>query len=236
MLKLPERLEREFAGFRMRIDSDVASVVDMALTKQQLRQDDENHPDLLAMIALLGLSARGILNERLLRKRLRRIARTLSREKQAEFTTLLGRFVQQPSEATLNLWVDEQTKYIQEATRAWLAAAAVIVAGTAGGIQVQRNAVLATVPALQRRSVFAASAGILGLQALIVPEVSVANGLTHYKWVTEGDDRVRDHHAALNGTIQSWSDPPIGGGTYEDEPGHPLSGYGCRCLAQPIPQ
>lgn len=35
------------------------------------------------------------------------------------------------------------------------------------------------------------------------------NGITKYKWVTANDERVRDSHKKLNGTIQEWSNPPI---------------------------
>lgn len=50
-----------------------------------------------------------------------------------------------------------------------------------------------------------------------------------YIWRTQGDGKVRPSHAANNGRIFSWDDPP--------ETGHPGEGYGCRCTAEPyIPQ
>src|SRR3990172_9434899 len=48
------------------------------------------------------------------------------------------------------------------------------------------------------------------------------------------DERVRSNHAELDGTVQSWDDPPMGGGTSEDETGHPSSGIACRCSSLPI--
>lgn len=51
-------------------------------------------------------------------------------------------------------------------------------------------------------------------------------GITRYTWRTAQDDRVRDEHLALEGTIWSWSDP-----SPEGHPGEPIQ---CRCFAQPI--
>lgn len=55
-------------------------------------------------------------------------------------------------------------------------------------------------------------------------------GVTKYKWVTSNDERVRDSHKKLNGTIQEWDNPPI-----VDEKtgrrGNPSEDYNCRCQA-----
>lgn len=48
---------------------------------------------------------------------------------------------------------------------------------------------------------------------------------THYIWRTQGDSRVRPSHAANDGRIFAWDDPP---GT-----GHPGEDFGCRCWAEP---
>lgn len=50
---------------------------------------------------------------------------------------------------------------------------------------------------------------------------------THYIWRTRGDDKVRPSHAANNGQIFAWDDPP--------PTGHPGEDYGCRCTAEPYP-
>jgi len=51
-------------------------------------------------------------------------------------------------------------------------------------------------------------------------------GVSRYKWVTVGDDRVREEHAARNGKIFRWDTPP--------SDGHPGQPYNCRCEAQPM--
>lgn len=48
---------------------------------------------------------------------------------------------------------------------------------------------------------------------------------THYVWRTSGDNKVRSSHAANNGKIFAWDNPP--------ETGHPGEDYGCRCTAEP---
>ena len=57
-------------------------------------------------------------------------------------------------------------------------------------------------------------------------------GITHYKWQTSNDERVRSRHANLDGKIFSWSKPPV-----SDKSGgqnHPRQGINCRCDAIPI--
>jgi Phage Mu protein F like protein len=48
---------------------------------------------------------------------------------------------------------------------------------------------------------------------------------THYFWRTRGDNKVRAAHAANNGRIFSWDNPPV--------TGHPGEDFGCRCWAEP---
>ena len=48
---------------------------------------------------------------------------------------------------------------------------------------------------------------------------------THYVWRTAGDGRVRGSHAARNGQIFAWADPP--------EHGHPGQEPNCRCWPEP---
>ena len=64
-------------------------------------------------------------------------------------------------------------------------------------------------------------------------------GIDKYIWSTSKDERVRGNpegiypnadpsHFELEGTVQSWDDPP--------EPGHPGEDYQCRCVAIPYIQ
>ncbi len=58
-------------------------------------------------------------------------------------------------------------------------------------------------------------------------------GITSYIWRTGNDNRVRDNHFELEGTHHEWGDPPMGGGTNEDEAGDPGEGIQCRCYSEP---
>ncbi len=49
---------------------------------------------------------------------------------------------------------------------------------------------------------------------------------THYIWRTRDDDKVRPSHAANNGKIFAWDNPPPAGNPGED--------FGCRCRAESI--
>ncbi len=54
---------------------------------------------------------------------------------------------------------------------------------------------------------------------------SIKTAATHYIWRTQSDNRVRSSHAANNGKIFAWNNPP--------ETGHPGEDYNCRCVAEP---
>lgn len=54
-------------------------------------------------------------------------------------------------------------------------------------------------------------------------------GITHYKWVTSHDERVRDTHKDLNGKIFAFDTPPIVN-KFGDRK-NPSEDFGCRCQA-----
>lgn len=49
-------------------------------------------------------------------------------------------------------------------------------------------------------------------------------GVTRYRWLTSGDERVREEHVTNNGKIFEWSSPP-------PVTGHPGNDIMCRCVA-----
>lgn len=58
-------------------------------------------------------------------------------------------------------------------------------------------------------------------------------GITRYVWTTSLDERVREDHELLEGTIHSWDDPPI----VDRRTGrraHPGGDFQCRCTAAPV--
>lgn len=247
MYKLPLAIERDYSVFRARIMHDVSRIASPRIAGSHLlRTDAKDDPQLLELAALLGISARSLVNRRKLRAKLRRFAQRLSVEKQSQLSALLGRWVREPDEALVERWVDEQTVAISKSVDTWLAravqATALAVSGNlvlagvnqAFAPQETQTAIALAGAAAATRARQAASAAVLSLNTELLGNVSVANGVGNYRWVTEDDDVVRDNHAALHYTIQSWANEPAGGGTKEDDPGHPGSGFGCRCIAEPL--
>jgi len=57
-------------------------------------------------------------------------------------------------------------------------------------------------------------------------------GVTRYEWQTVGDDRVREAHQDLDGTVHDWDDPPTDADGNTGPPGD--CGINCRCAADPI--
>ena len=55
-------------------------------------------------------------------------------------------------------------------------------------------------------------------------ETAERHTTARYIWRTRGDGKVRPEHAANNGKIFSWDNPP--------STGHPGEAYGCRCWAE----
>lgn len=53
-----------------------------------------------------------------------------------------------------------------------------------------------------------------------------AIGVDRFIWRTSNDERVREEHAARNGNVYKYSDPPAG-----ELPGEPIN---CRCYAEPV--
>jgi SPP1 gp7 family putative phage head morphogenesis protein len=73
----------------------------------------------------------------------------------------------------------------------------------------------------------------LKLYGKIQEERQTAAGFTKYVWTTSLDERVREDHAELDGTVQSWDDPPIID-RRTGRRGHPGADFQCRCSAVPF--
>lgn len=58
-------------------------------------------------------------------------------------------------------------------------------------------------------------------------------GVTRYRWSTSNDERVRDSHADLNGTVQFYDSPPIVDRT-SGKRANPGQDWQCRCIDIPI--
>jgi SPP1 gp7 family putative phage head morphogenesis protein len=82
-----------------------------------------------------------------------------------------------------------------------------------------------------RRARFIARDQIAKLNGQLTRERQTELGLGEYIWRTSLDERVRPSHARLEGTTQSWNDPPETDGGRQVHPGED---YNCRCTAEPV--
>lgn len=80
---------------------------------------------------------------------------------------------------------------------------------------------------------------VLSLQSELNQERMTSMGVDRYYWRSANDGRVRDNHEELAarsmaGETFAFDDPPMGGGTSDDEPGNPGDGILCRCFPEPV--
>lgn len=84
-----------------------------------------------------------------------------------------------------------------------------------------------------RHAQFIARDQVAKLNGKITEATHKAAGITAYKWRASRDQRTRPDHAALDGTIQQWAEPPV----VDERSGrreHPGNDFQCRCVAIPV--
>lgn len=84
-----------------------------------------------------------------------------------------------------------------------------------------------------RKAEFWATDQTLKLAGQIQESRQKSAGITQYVWRTSRDERVREGHKDLDGTVQTWGDPPI----VDQRTGRrapPGLDFRCRCTAEPI--
>jgi len=231
---IPNRLELEYMMDQRRLMKQLEWFTVAAAQKysQDHRQDSPG------LRAFLQLSTPEILDERKLRMRLRHLATTLSTQKMRELRALLGRGVTEPSPGMLGQWIDDQVLAIQFTVSQWLETATGHLAdGARSGTTIAEmtRGLRLLSKSIGRQAEARASFRILHLAGQIIEEVARGAGATHYRWITEQDSRVRDWHKPLHGNMYAWGEPPTGGGTRAADVGAPGSGFGCRCIAEPLP-
>lgn len=89
----------------------------------------------------------------------------------------------------------------------------------------------ATTEVTESRATLIARTEIAKSNAAINQSRSQSLGLNQYIWRTAQDDRVREAHAELEGTVQSWDNPPQVGDEGSFNAGQI---YNCRCYSEPV--
>jgi len=105
---------------------------------------------------------------------------------------------------------------------------------TLGTIHVSdlKKQIMATVDVTKAKAALLARDQTLTLNAQITRTRQQNVGITEYVWTTSGDERVRDAHAELDGTVNRWDDPPVS--SEDGRRNHPGEDYQCRCTAFPV--
>lgn len=233
-MKLPVTIERDYMRLRASIVRQIGGVVGEALTLRTDAEDDDAPQELEGLLALLGLTSTSIIDRNKLRAKLYRIAHRLTDFERAQLSAHLGRNVFAPNPLIIEDWVDEQTEAIVKHSQGIIERAAMVVGGLAIGGAASLVAANQVFTPEEQRGAVAASSAALALNTRLVGSIASLSGAGAYRWITEDDDVVRENHAALHFTIQSWASAPAGGGTKPEDAGHPGEGFGCRCIAEPI--
>lgn len=78
----------------------------------------------------------------------------------------------------------------------------------------------------RNRAVLIASDQVGKLNGRLMQHEQRRAGISHYRWETMQDSRVRPSHRERQGEIFSWDEPP--------SDGHPGEAVRCRCVADPV--
>ncbi len=257
-MEIPVDLEGIYGILLKRIVQDVTSFALMERADQRRDQardlEKSEIPDeaLVALLAL-GLTVEDLLDKQRLRRALRRIAKNLDERTKRSLTQLLGKAVDVDVTGDLDRWIDRQTTVIEALLVSWAAEVGRKMISKGIGLEsargpIGRSVAQQSVEELQKtgskaeRNAFAvASTAILALNAQIVGQNALGAGVDNYIWRTSAlsptgtiDAATREWHADLDGTVQSFNAPPVGGGTGPDDLGNPQEGINCRCVAEVV--
>lgn len=248
LLRLPEHIERFYGVFNTRLVGAVydvgVAVADTHYTLAHRRdaEEEENKSQgewILAALIALGLSLETLVDEARLRQALRRMATMTDLHAKRQIAEALGRAINVPvPHGAIDRWIEHQVGRIRDIVNRWFSLVERDLPSATRPTEVDVTETIVAMAGHKeqaKRSAFAAAAaGLLLLNAELVAENAVNAGVQTYIWRTKRDERVRDHHAALEGTLQNFRNPPMGGGTNEDQTGNPGDGFRCRCVHELI--
>ncbi len=138
-------------------------------------------------------------------------------------------------EGALNAFVRRNVRLIQNLSEEQLANTRQIVlkAGREGTRnEVVRRQLQERIGVVRSRAELIARDQIGKLNSQLTQRRHQSLGVNSYTWRTSQDERVRETHAALEGTVHRYDNPPVtndGGDT-----NHPGEDFNCRCTAEPV--
>lgn len=159
-------------------------------------------------------------SERELRRQLRQLTGIDPTLEDPDLSRLMERFREQNLKLIRSLADDQVARVRRVLTRARIGTR---VEELTADIREQTGAVASRAELIARDQT-------LKLNAQVTRARHEALGVTHFRWSTSRDARVRASHRELDGREFAYADPPI----VDGEPTIPGVGFQCRCLAIPI--
>lgn len=196
-----------------------------SLTRQDARNRLSLDLDFLQIEALAELDDLGLAAE------LEALAATIAKVNASALTEILGINVRASSGlgANIDIFRDQNLSLIRSLVTNQIAdVRKVMESAEVVGLRVEEisQKIKEKFDVSQSKADLLARDQTLKLNANITQARQRGAGVEKYIWTTSGDERVREEHAALEGQVFSWNDPP--------PPGHPGEDYQCRCTAFPV--
>lgn len=162
-------------------------------------------------------------------------AASVDKLSKAQFKKLSGKQAIAPDVVRQNQFIDRNVQLIQSIADKQLGKVQKVIEESARvGMHVReiRQQIMTEFEVSKERADLIARDQILKMHGELTKDRQQSAGATQYIWTTSGDERVRDWHDDLDGTLQSWDNPPQVSPDGRHE--HPGQDYQCRCTAFPV--
>jgi SPP1 gp7 family putative phage head morphogenesis protein len=240
--RLPTAAERSYVRGVNAIVEESTRIINTYLTPElsdwpEVKADATSRRSLLRALSMAEVDLRRYLDGRDLQRLLSNVASRISRHSARDLERMIGERIQRGTSAVRairNRWISANTDYIKEMFLGRSRSS--LIGGIRDRLQeslsdgrsvtVARSLLQERVSVARSRARLIATDQTLTLNSSMTRHRQMSSGIERYRWVTMRDDRVRESHQELDGTIQRWDDPPS-----EGHPGEPVN---CRCRASPI--
>lgn len=224
-------------GIAERFASAVRDVLYPELNKFALGRDDgatvrtdANEND--ATLARLRIMASRAIDSTLLKRTTLTVAERVEHHAGQEFKRLgiKVRDIAPHFGGLIDVWRSKNVSLVQSlAGKELTRLESILAAGENLRVEELRDQIEQAFEVTRSKANFIARDQTLKLNGQIVQQKQVAAGIEEYVWTTSGDERVREDHAALDGTTQRWDDPPVVDEA-DGRTANPGEDYQCRCI------
>lgn len=244
----PSALVLEYEQALTEILGDVDKAIAQALTEGQIlpRQDALDEPAFLAgqvaaAVTKMHQKSSVVLNVRNLGARLLQIGQRTANWSDAEFKRQLRAAFGVDLLSTADVgpivrkFRDENVKLIREVSAEKIRRVQAVI--RAAPLEARHESLVSKIQQAtgygNARCRLIARDQVLRLYGTVNEARHTAAGITHYRWITSRDERVRPDHAALEGKVFAYENPPIVD-VATGRRHHPGQDFQCRCTANPF--